>query len=164
MLGLFVQVADKRPPVNVKEVCMKKTVWMFILSAGLLAFGTASLSADTFYTVQANIPFGFMVGGEAFQPGAYTIARIGNDPSALVLRSPDGGKSVAFLTIGTYSPKVSENTRLVFNRYGNEYFLKEVWTVGDLTGRELLPSNSERELKSAMHQAKVAGLALAAAQ
>jgi hypothetical protein len=137
---------------------------MFILSTALLAAGTASLSADSFNTVRANIPFGFLAGGEAFQPGAYTVARIGNDPSVLILRSPDGRKSVAFLTIGTYSPEASDNTRLVFNRYGDQYFLKEVWTVGDLTGRQLLPSSRERELNLAMHEANVEGIAIATVQ
>jgi len=35
---------------------------------------------------------------------------------------------------------------LVFNRYGNDYYLSEVWPAGGSTGRELLKSHTEREL------------------
>ena len=143
---------------------MKKKAWMFVFAALFLAVGTASLSADSFYHVRANIPFGFMVGSEAFPAGVYSVARVGNGADALVLRSSDGRKSAVFLTIGTSSLEARDKASQVFNRYGDQYFLKEVWTVGDLTGRQLLPSRAEREINLAMNQAKPALVAIAAAQ
>jgi len=143
---------------------MKKKAWMFVFAALFLAVGTASLSADSFYHVRANIPFDFMVGSEAFPAGVYSIARVGNDVSALVLRSSDGRESAAFLTIGTYSLKAHEEASLVFNRYGDQYFLKEVWTVGDLTGRQLFPSRGEQELSLATTEATPDVVAIAAVQ
>ena len=142
-----------------------KNAWMFVFTAALLlSVGAASLRADSFYHVRANIPFGFMVGSEAFPSGAYTVARVGDGVSALVLRSSDGRKSVAFLTIGTYSARAREKASLVFNRYGDQYFLNEVWTVGDTTGRQLIPSRSERELSLAMNEAVPQVVAIAAAR
>src|SRR5262249_22490324 len=132
--------------------------------AALLAVGTASLSAGSFYQVRANIPFGFMVGSEAFPAGAYTVARLGNGESVLVIRSGDGRKSVAFLTNGTYSARAREKAGLIFNRYGDQYFLTEVWTVGDLTGRQLIPSRGEREQSLGMNEAVPEVIAIAAAR
>jgi hypothetical protein len=43
-------------------------------------------------------------------------------------------------------------------------FLKEVWNVGDLTGRQLFPSRGERELSSAMIDDTPDVVAIAAAQ
>ena len=103
----------------------------------------------TDYQVRADIPFGFMAGGAAFPAGVYTVARLRNDAGALVLSSSDGRKNVAFLTTGTYSPNPREKASLVFNRYGDQYFLSEVWTGGDQTGRQLVPSTRERELSLA---------------
>jgi hypothetical protein len=143
---------------------MNKKVWMFVFAALFLAVGTASLSADSFYPVRANIPFGFMVGSEAFPAGVYTVARVGNDAGALVLRSSDERKSAAFLTIGTSSVQAREKASLVFNRYGDQYFLREVWTAGDLTGRQLLPSRAEREMNLAVNEAIPELVAIAAAQ
>ena len=143
---------------------MKKKASMFVFAALLLAVGTASLSADSFYHVRANIPFGFMVGSEVFPAGVYSVARVGNDASALVIRSSDGRKSAAFLTFGTSSPEAREHASLVFNRYGDQSFLKEVWTVGDLTGRQLFPSRAEREVSSAMIDPTPDVVAIAAAR
>ena len=145
---------------------MKKKASMFVFAALLLAVGTAFLSADSFYQLQlrANIPFGFMVGSEVFPAGVYNVARVGNDASVLAIRSSDGRKSAWFLTFGTSSPEAREEASLVFNRYGDQYFLNEVWTVGDVTGRQLFPSRRERELSSAMIDATPDVVAIAAAR
>ena len=143
---------------------MKKKAWMFVFAALFLAAGTASLSADSFYQLRADIPFGFMVGSAVFPAGVYSVARVGSDASALVLRSSDGRKSAAFLTFGTSSLEAREKASLVFNRYGDQYFLKEVWSVGDRTGRQLFPSRGERELSLAMTEATLHVVAIAAAQ
>jgi hypothetical protein len=39
---------------------------------------------------------------------------------------------------------------LVFNRYGDSYFLEQVVTAGEETGRELSPSHAERALRHEM--------------
>lgn len=42
--------------------------------------------------------------------------------------------------------------RLVFNRYGEEYFLSQVWTDGGQLGRELPKSKRERSLEKVLAQ------------
>ena len=61
-------------------------------------------------------------------------------------------------------PEAREHASLVFNRYGDQSFLKEVWTVGDLTGRQLFPSRAEREVSSAMIDPTPDVVAIAAAR
>ena len=38
------------------------------------------------------------------------------------------------------------NPRLVFHRYGEQYFLAEIWN-GDFTGRQLMRSSKEKALQ-----------------
>jgi hypothetical protein len=38
--------------------------------------------------------------------------------------------------------------RMVFHRYGNIYFLSEVWAPGQDTGQELTSSRAEKEVRS----------------
>lgn len=45
-----------------------------------------------------------------------------------------------------YSLAVSENSKLVFNRYDDQYFLSQVWTSGNSYGRGLFKSSRERSL------------------
>ena len=131
---------------------MNKKTWMSVLTAAALfmTVGSASLRADSLNQIRANIPFGFMVGSEAFAAGSYTVARVDNSPDVLVLRSSDGEKSAIFLTIGGDLPKAGQQARLVFNRYGDQYFVKEVWSFEDVPGRQLVPSSRERELSTAI--------------
>jgi hypothetical protein len=143
---------------------MNKKTWMFVLTAAALfvTVGSASLSADSFNPIRANIPFGFMVGSEAFPAGSYSISRVDNVLDALVLRRTDGGKNVVFVPIGAYSAKARREDSLVFNRYGDEYFLKEVWTAENPLGRQLIPSHRERELSVSMNQDTPEVVAIAA--
>ena len=62
------------------------------------------------------------------------------------ISSTDGHSNVTRLTIpvSVFNP-VSKST-LVFHRYGDEYFLSEVWPAGAATGREFPKSRAEREL------------------
>lgn len=133
---------------------MNKKAWMSVLTAAavLVTIGSASLSAGPIYQIRANIPFGFMVGSETFPAGSYTVVRIDSVSNAVVLRSADGGKTVVFVPIGVYSAKSRQEDSLVFSRYGDHYFLSEVWTIDDPLGSQLVPSNHEREVSVTMNQ------------
>jgi hypothetical protein len=51
--------------------------------------------------------------------------------------------------------KAPDQGKLVFNRYGDRYFLSEIWTAGDTSGRTLLVSKVERELALTSHPQRV---------
>jgi hypothetical protein len=64
--------------------------------------------------------------------------------NALAIQSADGRTAAvtnAPLTLGSRDSKAGE--RLVFNKYGGQYFLSQVWLSVD-TGRQLFPTDSER--------------------
>ena len=42
--------------------------------------------------------------------------------------------------------EIQTQSKLVFNRYGDHYFLSQVWTAGNSRGRQLLKSGREREM------------------
>ena len=121
---------------------------------GLLAVITiiaASVSAKAQsldYRLTANIPFDFSVADQKLPAGKYWINRAqpSNGDLILQIRSKDGHANVLNMTI----PKVTLNQvnrgALVFHRYGDDYFLSEVWPEGSSTGRELPKSRAEREL------------------
>jgi hypothetical protein len=78
--------------------------------------------------------------------------------NSLAIRSDDGSINVAVsapLMIGSRDHKAGE--RLVFNRYGNDYFLTQVWFTSD-SGVQLHQSARERktaqEFKLARNGAK----------
>ena len=46
--------------------------------------------------------------------------------------------------------KASEQTKLVFQRYGDQYFLSEIWMEGNKVGHQL--AKSRREVKMAENE------------
>lgn len=122
---------------------MKTKVTTIFAAVGvLLTLAIVSVSAQTPTGAQVNIPFDFTAGKANLKAGTYTITRA--SANALKLRSADGEKTVlinAPLTIGARDFKAGE--RLVFNRYGTEFFLTQVWLTAD-SGRQLLPSSAEK--------------------
>lgn len=84
--------------------------------------------------MKVSIPFAFSVEDHNLPAGQYYVRSISPDHS-IALVSADGGQSL----IVTYMPETagsaSENSRLVFTKYGSQYFLTQVWTKGDAKSR-----------------------------
>jgi len=121
---------------------MKKTVTTIIAAVGLfLTLAVASVSAQTPTGAEVNIPFDFSAGKASLKAGTYVIIR--KSDSMLQVRQANEKRTIlvnAPLTIGSRDYRAGE--RLVFNRYGDEYFLTQVWFTAD-QGKQLLPSNAE---------------------
>ena len=101
--------------------------------------------------IRVSIPFDFVVRGRTLPAGDYEMIRVMDEPIAVLLRNVhDRHDEIVFDTepvVGRVMPKRDE---LIFNRYGDSYFLSEVFTAGEQTGEELYPSKSERELRREM--------------
>jgi hypothetical protein len=124
----------------------------------------ASVRAQTPSRVEVTIPFDFSAGKANLKAGTYSIGR--NSQSLLIIRSADGKTTAlisAPLIIGSRDANPGE--RLVFNQYGDRYFLSQVWLTVD-TGRQLFTSGSEikaaRDYRLANHDAKPRRVDLAA--
>src|SRR5262245_32917921 len=96
--------------------------------------------------VNANIPFDFVVGGKEFKAGKYSVSRVApsNSPGTLIIRGEENGGSATF-NVNNAIDKGDAGTRLIFRRYGNQYFLAKVFDGYSGEGAELLKSKSERE-------------------
>ena len=121
---------------------MKRKVTTIMAAVGLfltLAVGSAIAQFPT--GAEVKIPFDFAAGKANLKAGTYIVKR--GSGSTLQIRSADGTQTVlvnAPLTIGSRDYKAGE--RLVFNRYGDQYFLTQVWLTVD-QGRQLMPTKAE---------------------
>ena len=68
-------------------------------------------------------------------------------PRLVQVRNEDTNSSVLTVTGSAYSGERSAagSPRLVFNRYGDQYVLSQIWD-GSSAGRELTKGKNEREL------------------
>jgi hypothetical protein len=118
---------------------------MYIAFALLAAGSMFAASTDT---IRATVPFDFMVGRQTFSAGEYTLRQAG-DQRAVFLRDADYQPAGAFLANSVTAHRPQEQTTLVFHRYGNLHFLREIWIVGEVTGRQLPRSAAEMEARMA---------------
>jgi hypothetical protein len=118
-------------------------VTLLIVFAGSLV----SANAQSNQPLYAQVPFNFVVGDKAMSAGKYSVSPQTQDGSALLIRSIKTKESAIRLTGRIQARSNKTNSRLVFHRYGQTYFLAEVWQTGESTGRVLHASKAERELQ-----------------
>ena len=110
--------------------------------AALLLAASACI-AQTNRDVVAIIPFPFVVAGHTLPAGRY-IASPMNQNTLRLHESTGPGMLVS--TNAAQRPRSDDSSKLVFHRYESTYFLSQVWATGSDRGREVSPSNAEREM------------------
>src|SRR6185295_17164287 len=100
----------------------------------------AGIQAQRPTGVEVNLPFDFTAGKATLKAGHYNIRKLSGE--VFSIRSEDGKQIIvnAPLTVGSRDSK--GGARLVFNRYGNDYFLTQVWLTQEI-GHQLFPTKSE---------------------
>lgn len=116
----------------------------------LLTFSSAFGQSDRQTII--HIPFNFSVGEKSFPSGKYVIERNRNNSDTVwvIRQKDDDDRSAIVVTRPARAYDVVEETRLVFNRYDDLYFLSEFWIVGGMNGHEIPTSKRERALEKAV--------------
>ena len=102
--------------------------------------GSSGLSG----ALRVYVPFPFAVNGKTMNAGEYYISR---DGEHFVAIKDGSGKNTIFVL--THSVVTTEQQtsapKLVFHRYGDNYFLAQAWLSYSDDGRELSASGAERK-------------------
>lgn len=115
----------------------------------LLTFSSAFGQSDRQTII--HIPFNFSVGEESFTAGKYVIQQNRKDSDLVwVIRRKDNVGKALIVTRPVRANETVEETRLVFHKYDDLYFLAEFWTPGSNTGREIQTSNREKALEKTL--------------
>jgi hypothetical protein len=133
------------------EVNMKRYINIslaVVILAGILAV-SAHAQTSSAQRVIATIPFSFIVGKTTLPAGKYTIAVVNptSDRRILQVRSMDGHTSAMVLTTSLVR-SAAENSKLVFERYGDRYFFAQAQMAGDSTSLAAVRTKSERNDKA----------------
>lgn len=130
-----------------KKELLKGFTMLMLIVVIALATAVASANAQSSNKVFADIPFEFSVGYKTLPTGEYSVQTVASSGNALVIRSADAKVSALRLSEATDRMKNKSHARLVFHRYGERYFLAEVWNGADTSGRQLLKSLEERAIE-----------------
>jgi hypothetical protein len=120
----------------------------FLLSMGLLTAPPPANAQLDAHIIQVTIPFAFHAGEEILPPGTY---RLENRLShSILLRGPNN-KSVSVLVFDAVSLRSHKTGRVVFHRYGETYFLREIWYSENPSGVECYSSRAEKSMLRALN-------------
>jgi hypothetical protein len=127
---------------------MKKLSHTLMMSVVLVALCASAAQAQTSSQprVIAKIPFAFNAGKTSLPAGKYAISVVNpsSDRKVLLLRSVDGRAS-AMILANTVNASLSEQAKLVFERYDDQYFFIQAQMAGEATSLEAIHSKSERK-------------------
>ena len=125
---------------------MKNSILRITKAFGVcVMLGVSSLAAQPGDNLVANVPFDFTVMDTHFAAGTYAITS-GAVQGVLLIRGKQSGAAMFVIPIPTESGKIRDDAKLVFDRYGNQYFLRNILYPGTNQGYGLRVSKLEREL------------------
>ena len=123
---------------------MYKRVNQVLTALTLVAWLMVPATQAQSIMLKADIPFDFVVGEKRLPSGEYHVKSLYQ--GATEIRSNDARSTAIILTTGIQAGKISDVGKLVFNRYGDNYFLSRIWEPSSITGRQLPKSRLEREV------------------
>lgn len=130
---------------------MKNHVRTFAVVTVISAlFGSSVILAQNAARETATVPFAFHASSKTLPAGKYSVELSGMGIAQI--QDVQTGNSILLMSKGRDSNKSGE-PRLTFHRYGNEYFLAEIWMPGRDGGYAL--STSAREKEASKHSGPV---------
>jgi hypothetical protein len=100
---------------------MKRKSLMIASLLGLTFVWAGLVSASPAVTVRVDVPFAFSVNNQVLPAGSYEIVQNDNT-SMLTIRNQSDRKSTIFSVNTAEERRVPAAAKLVFKRYGDQYF------------------------------------------
>ena len=99
-------------------------------------------------TIIAKVPFSFYVGQTRLPAGQYEISSpTTNSYCTLLIRQVNGDRSILVMAMpASLGFRTAPKTELIFDKVGNQEFLRQVWERGNQNGDEFLKAKAEREM------------------
>jgi hypothetical protein len=123
---------------------MKNAFFRITVMLGL-AFIAAAQTMRAQEPLLVNIPFAFTAGKMALPAGEYLVEKSSMGSATLLIQRTDRSAAEFVPSIAAQGNAPQTQSKLVFHRYGNRYFLSKVWIAGYLQGRELPQTKQEKE-------------------
>ncbi|MBL8191027.1 MAG: hypothetical protein JNK38_23615 [Acidobacteria bacterium] len=127
---------------------MKKQIMNIVATISFLFVMSAISAYAQTPALKANIPFDFQINGKVMKAGEYTISEPVSPKGLVIIRGGQKASSASSLFY-TVDENVADQTKLVFRRYGDQYFLTQMTIKGMARNRELPTTKAERELINA---------------
>jgi hypothetical protein len=100
--------------------------------------------------IEANVPFPFHAGNVKLPAGRYFIHVLDNtDLTVMEITSADGTTTALFDVQSAQANSAPAKSELIFDKYGNRYFLAKLFDEGNPSGSQVLESRYEKRISQA---------------
>ena|SRR5271167_2043967 len=142
---------------------MKRNVYgaLTMLAVALLISVPMSQAQSS---TRANVPFAFSMNQSSMPAGGYEISSLSDN--VLVVRNLDTKEArflIASMHVEASQASGTPHAKLVFRKYGDQYFLSQIWDGEHRIGKAWPESRREKELQTASnfdHQPEVVVIAM----
>ena len=114
---------------------------MLACALAATALASARPAVAQSQVMQVNVPFAFHNGPQYLPAGIYRVEI--RSPHLILLR---GQSRSSFVTT---NPEITRDVngpgKVIFNRYGSQYYLSEFWPQGSTTGERSVKSRQEKQ-------------------
>ena len=136
---------------------LRSLVFVFLAALAVASMGNPATAQAQASLLRLTVPFDFYFGNERLSAGSYTIERVHS--TDVVRISDQGGHVVLALTnAAEAAPRDLRRSKVVFNRYGDTYFLSKVQWEEHPTARELPTAKAEVEIAKSISGKSVVGV------
>ena len=105
--------------------------------------------------LEANIPFPFYAGNTKLPAGEYRIHVLDDsDLTVMEIISADGSTSALFQVQNIDANSTPTKSELIFNKYGNRYFLAKLFEQGSPNGSQVAESRYEKRVSQETREAQ----------
>jgi hypothetical protein len=119
------------------------------LLTGVLAIGALTSAshavAQEGLAAKVDVPFAFQNGSQHLPAGTYRIDL--NSEHMIILRGTAPNAAGVAMTNPEQRAKAQAKGTVVFRKYGDHYFLHEIWMPESTTGRKCVTSRAEQKEK-----------------
>ena len=127
----------------------------FIALVFTLTFSPSKAHAQIIGEIEANIPFQFHAGNVKLPAGKYVIHVLDDSNLTIMeITSADGSTSALFDVREAEANSAPAKTELIFNKYGNRYFLAKLFDEGNPSGSTVDESRYEKRIGQATTEAQ----------
>jgi hypothetical protein len=106
-------------------------------------------------TIEADIPFQFYAGNSKLPAGKYHFRMMDDSNLTLIeVSKPDGSVAVLLPVRQAEANSAPPKSELVFNKYGDKYFLEKLFDEGDANGSKVNESSYEKRVGRAAAEAQ----------
>jgi hypothetical protein len=133
----------------------RQSLLSFIALVFVLTIYPSKAHAQIIGEIEANIPFQFHAGNVKLPPGNYVIHPLDDTDSGIMeISSADGSTSALFEVHSAQANSAPAKTELIFNKYGNRYFLAKLFDEGEPSGDAVAESRYEKRVSQATAEAQ----------